>query len=428
MGMRLLRGCLHGMALAAALQLCIVGPRAKAQTINGSGSPPCSPGLVSEAAGTCQTSVSRFYGGIESLFWWVKGAPLSAPLVSTGPDANEEGFLVNSDSTILYGAPLAPATGGNGTQNFHGFWGGRVTMGYRFDDDGHLAAEARFFMLQNQSAGFTAQGSSNSLDMGGMRVPVFNTVPYTPGSATDLTVSENGLPVFISGILAGKVTIANSLKLWGSDAVAVFDIQRSSQWELSGLAGVRYLNLSENFDLTDSLVGLSGPFVSQSGSVSDHFGTTNQFYGAVVGLRGRAAWGPVSVSLTGRLALGASHEALDVSGAFQAVNFTASSGPQGIFAQPSNSGSHLSNVFAVVPEVEAKLGYDVTPSIRLTLGYDFLYYSSVVRPGYQINRNLPKGQVFQQGGTAVSATSPFPLFNKTGFFAHGLSMGMAVRF
>jgi hypothetical protein len=381
-----------------------------------------------EVSADCQPHEPRFYGGVEYLLWWVKGAPLSAPLVSTGPAANDEGFLVNSDTTILYGAPFAPAKGGNDTQNFGGLSGSRLTLGYLIDEGQNLAAEARVFMLESGSAGFTAQGSSTAFGTPGIRIPVFNTVPYTPGSTTDLTISENGLPVAIPGIIAGKVVIANTLRLWGSDATAVFKVYRSSQWELNALAGFSYLDLSEGFGLTDSLAGLSGPFVGQSGTVGDHFGTVNQFYGAAVGLRSRVSWGPVSVSLTGRLALGSSHEVLSVSGAFQAINFTASSGAQGIFAQPSNSGVRASNVFAVVPEVEVKLGFDITPSVRLTLGYDFVYYSSVVRPGAQIDRNLPKGQIFEQGGSAVSATSPSPLFNKTGFLAQGLSAGVALRF
>lgn len=371
---------------------------------------------------------SGFYGGTEYLHWWVRNAPLGVPLVSTGPADDEEGFLLNSNSTILYGAPFAPAVGGNRTQSFPGFSGGRLTLGYQFDEPRQLAVEGRFFMLQSRSAGFTAQGSATTLDMTGMRIPVFNTVPYSPGSARDLTVSENGLPVFISGILAGRVSISNSLKFWGSDAAALVNLYRSPRWELSGLAGFRYLNLSENFDLTDSLFGLSGPFVGQSGTVSDHFGTRNQFYGAALGLRGGASWGPVSLTATARLAFGPSQEELNVSGTFQAVNFSASFGPQGVFAQPSNSGTHTSTVLAVVPEVEVKLGYDLTPAVRLTVGYDFIYYSSVVRPGQQINRNLPKGQIFEQGGSSVSSTSPFPLFDKTGFFAQGLSIGMAMRF
>jgi hypothetical protein len=424
------RRCIFILSAGSLLCLCIGYQQATAQTFAASPSAAsaCTPGLASDAPAACQSPAPRFYGDVEYLLWWVRGAPLSVPLVSTGPAANDEGFLVNSATTILYGAPFAPAKGGNDTQNFPGFSGGRLTLGYVLDEDRHIAAEARVFMLEGRSAGFEAQGSSTVFDSPGIRVPVFNTVPYTPGSATDLTVSENGLPVAIPGILAGQVVIANSLRLWGSDATAVFNVYRSSAWELNALAGFRYLDLSESFNLTDSLTGLSGPFVGQSGTVNDHFGTRNQFYGAAMGLRGSASWGPYSISVTGRLALGSSHEVLNVSGAFQAFNFTASSGAQGIFAQPSNSGHRSSNVFAVVPEAEVKLGFDVTPSVRLTLGYDFLYYSGVVRPGNQIDRNLPKGQIFEQGGTSVSATSPSALFNKTGFFAQGLSAGVAVRF
>jgi hypothetical protein len=208
----------------------------------------------------------------------------------------------------------------------------------------------------------------------------------------------------------------------------VVNLARSGSWELNGLGGFSYLNLSEGFNLTESLAGLSGPFVGQSGTVSDNFNTRNQFYGAAVGLRGSAYYGRFSASLAGWVAFGVSHEVLSVSGAFQAVNFSASSGPEGIFAQPSNSGTRSSNNFAVVPQVEVKLAYEMTPGVQLTIGYDFLYYSSVVRPGDQLNRNLPKDQIFQQGGTAVSSTSPAALFNKTDVYTQGLNIGVAVRF
>src|SRR5215472_14405527 len=68
----------------------------------------------------------RFYGGVEYLNWWVKGAPLSVPLVSTGPIATTHHGLLGppaengADSTVLYGAPHAPAQGGNDLQDFSG--------------------------------------------------------------------------------------------------------------------------------------------------------------------------------------------------------------------------------------------------------------------------------------------------------------------
>ena len=81
-----------------------------------------------------------------------------------------------------------------------------------------------------------------------------------------------------------------------------------------------------------------------------------------------------------------------------------------------------------MPDLQAKLGYDLTPSIKITAGYEWIYLSSVVRPGDNINRNLPKGQTFQQGGDLVSTTSPAPLFNSTDFYAHGLTVGLSARF
>src|SRR5271165_5115946 len=159
--------------LSAGLQLwpCIGNQPAMAQTItiSPSASSACTQESASETPANCPAHESRLYGGVEYLLWWVKGAPLSVPLVSTGPAANDEGFLVNSDTTILYGAPFAPASGGGGIQNFHAIPGGRLTLGYLLDEDRRLAAEARVFILDGGSAGFTAQGNSTAFGASGIR-------------------------------------------------------------------------------------------------------------------------------------------------------------------------------------------------------------------------------------------------------------------
>src|SRR4029079_9665006 len=103
-------------------------------------------------------------------------------------------------------------------------------------------------------------------------------------------------------------------------------------------------------------------------------------------------------------------------------------GPEGVFAQPANEGTYGSTRFAFVPEVRAKVGYDITPAITLTVGYDFIYYSNVVRPGDQINREIPKGQTFQQAMAPPSTTSPARLYNTTDFYAQGLNVGVTARF
>jgi len=380
---------------------------------------------------------SRLYGGVEYLYWWVKDAPLSVPLISTGPVANKEGFLINSASTILYGAPFSPATGGNNAQSFPGFSGSRVTLGYWLDDLRSTALEASGFVLQSRTTTYTA--SSNSAGSPGIRIPVYDSVPYAPGGRCDMAnpsvclvgPTEDGLPVAIPNELYGSAVAINTLQLWGLDLSGVRKIYDGPNWDISAIAGLRYLGLDEGFSLTDNLNGIAGSaFNGQSGVETDSFKTSNHFYGAGLGLRGSYTLGSLVAEMTGRVALGVSHEALSVQGSYvdQGASFVASSGPYGVFAMPANEGQRSANKFAVVPEVQVKLGYNLTPNVRLTVGYSFLYDSNVIRPGDQIDRNVPKGQTFQQDGTSPSTTSPARLFRTTDFFVQGLSTGVSVAF
>jgi hypothetical protein len=380
---------------------------------------------------------SRLYGGIEYLHWWVKDAPLSVPLVSTGPDANEEGFLINSNSTILYGAPFSPAVGGNDQQGFPGFNGARLTVGYWLDDAQRYAVEASGFLLQSKTATYQVRGDSTGEP--GLRVPVFNNIPYAPGGRCDqsdpsvclVPQTEDGVPLAVPGALTGGVKITNSLQLGEFDLTGVIPLYRDASWQVSGLAGGTFLQLNEGFNLTADLEGLaSSPlYAGQSGYSVDEFKTRNRFYGATLGLRGRYSYGPMFVEGTGRVSFGASQEVLTVNGGYadSGAMFASSSGPYGIFVMPANEGTFSQTHFAVVPQVQLKVGYNITPSIAITVGYDFLYDSNVIRPGDQINRNLPKGQTFQQDGTAASLTSPARLFRTTDFYAQGISIGLVFR-
>lgn len=388
-------------------------------------------------------ATSRFYGGVEYLHWWVKGAPLAVPLLTTAPDVQpiEGGFIRGPEVTILYGAPLAPAMGGNNTQNFPGLSGGRVTLGYWLDDQQRYAVEGEGFSLQTATTTFQTNSDGNGLPP--MRIPVFNSVPYLAGGPGGILVprSEDGVPVSVPDAVIGGVSFKNSLNLWGVQANGVAVIYRDASWELSGLGGFRYLNLSEAFNLRLNIGGVAGTMYSgENGWTTDQFSTQNSFYGATIGPRGKYRFGPMSVEATGRLSFGADNESLNVSGAFQEFNTPIVSGipgvafglrpvtqgPNGIFAQPSNEGSTSGARFAVVPEVAIKLGYSITPSLELTVGYDFLYVSSVLRPTDQIDRNFSKGLPFQQDPSAT--VGPTRRFKTTDFYAQGITFGVSYRF
>ena len=376
----------------------------------------------------------RFYGGLDYLLWWVKGAPLSVPLVATGQE-QREGILNSNQTTILYGAPFAPAVGGNATQNFNGLSGARLTLGYWLDDARHFALEASGFALQQGSGGINLQ--SDSPGSPALTIPMYNTFLYLPEGqcgppdqrSCGTGVGEDRAPIALSDALTGSINVSNTMQLWGFDANAVESVIRTPAWDVSALGGFRYLNLSENFNMSSALSGIAGtPFDGQSGFVADNFDTRNHFYGALLGLRGLGRYGPFSLETTLTAALGVNNETISIDGSYVANNFLTTSGPYGIFATPANSGTSTSNQFSVVPEAQIKLGYDITPAIRLTVGYDFIYMSNMVRPTDQIDRDLVKGQFFQEDPHSTSLAYPQRLNRSTDFYAQGLSVGVAARF
>ena len=383
---------------------------------------------------------TRFYGGVEYLMWWLSDAPLPVPLVSTGTIVDtHHGWVSFPDTTILYGAQHYPAKGGNDRQKFEGFSGTRITMGYTLGEDRRFALEASGFALEQQSAGYSSYSDANGQPV--INIPVYNTVSYTPGGRPGgLPPAEDGLPASVYpdphrvdgnvGIFMGGVTVKNSIQLWGTEAQGVISLCRTPAWELSGLVGFRYLDLAETFNLEYQSTGVTGHYKGESGAASDTFETRNQFYGGILGLRGRYSTGRLSVDLSGRVAFGVTSQMENVFGGFYSYFTTGPyvTGPEGVFAQPANSGRTRSDIFSVVPDAQLKIGYAITPRLRATLGYDFLYFSSVLRPGNQLSHYVPKGQTFQQGGKNVSTTSPVRLSQASDFYAHGFTFGLDFRF
>jgi hypothetical protein len=67
--------------------------------------------------------------------------------------------------------------------------------------------------------------------------------------------------------------------------------------------------------------------------------------------------------------------------------------------------------------------------VRLTFGYQFLYWSRVARPGEQIDRVINPTQIPVFGGNQLLGPArPEPLFTTTDFWAQGLNLGLEVRF
>jgi len=104
--------------------------------------------------------------------------------------------------------------------------------------------------------------------------------------------------------------------------------------------------------------------------------------------------------------------------------------PAGLLALATNSGRSSRNDFAIVPEISANLGLRITERLTLFGGYSFMYWSSVVRPGDQIDRRLnpnliPTSGTF--GGPAIPALPAVP-FRTTDYWAQGMMWGLEFRY
>ena len=132
------------------------------------------------------------------------------------------------------------------------------------------------------------------------------------------------------------------------------------------------------------------------------------------------------------MAIGETDEELKISGTTALLNGPTGPVvvPGGLLALKSNIGNHHHDEFSAVPEVEAKIGYHVTDHISVSVGYNFLYWTDVIRPGDQVNRNVDVTQVptFSTFNPQSQAIQPAVLLKQTDFWAQGLEFGVEFRY
>ena len=82
-------------------------------------------------------------------------------------------------------------------------------------------------------------------------------------------------------------------------------------------------------------------------------------------------------------------------------------------------------ILGAMHELGVRLAWEFNPHVQVTLGYNLLYWTNVVRPGDQIDPIVNVGAV---GDPGQLGGSPHPLFmwHSTGFWAQGLTTGVQI--
>jgi hypothetical protein len=353
----------------------------------------------------------RFWVSADYLLWWTKSDKLP-PLVTLGsPSDSIPGALGQSGTQTIFGGDSP----NNGVHS-----GGRFNVGYWLTREQTLGLEGSFFFLGIGQDHFDYSSPGVPL----LARPFFNVN----------TNREDASPVAIPNQQSGSISASVRSFLWGADANVRTLALRGAWYQVALLGGFRYLELHDGLHMTEQ--DQIFPAVSSDPTVwvtaTDRLHTDNNFYGGQLGTDMVFWKGRLYVDVLGKVALGTTNEYARINGS---SSVTTSSGASNTFgfgqlALPTNIGDYSRNVFSVVPEAGFNLGYVLTPHLRMSVGYTFLYWSSVFRVGDQIDRAANPSQVPAILGTGVLSGPARPTFTMrdTDFWAQGLNFNVEFRY
>lgn len=352
-------------------------------------------------SGKSMTATPRIWASADYLLWWVKDAPVSIPVVSGNLD-NPDAALDERGSVIVYGAR---------DQDLGAFSGGRFGVGGWLDPCSRLGVEVSGLLFEQRTAAF-GFGPSDRPNLG---LPFINALDGDP----------EAFPIGREDMFVATVDVSNSLRMWGIEANALYNLFRRGSSEGNALIGFRYFDLDERFEEMVNSPGIGEADGNNFNSL-DSIQTRNQFYGCNLGGQWRWQRGWVMVDVLGKVALGSVQQRQNVLGVYEFSLARPPEGAGGFYTQRTNIGGSSSSDFAVLPEIGANFGLRLTDGITARVGYSFLYLSDVIRPGDQLDPVLNPTQT--NGGILRGAARPARLFEQDSIYAHGINFGLEVRF
>ena len=376
------------------------------------GTASCAAGGPCIAFGDDGPAQPRLYLRGEYLLWYTKRDQV--PVLASTSATQDNGILGNPTTQVLFGGDGLNRDPRSGFRLFAGYW---------FDDEcKETALEFGGFYLGQRSTKF---------DVGSDTTPLIARPFFNLNSGTEFS-EITAFP----GLLTGRLTIAAPSQLWGLESNLRCNLCCGCNYRVDLLGGFRYLDLQESITMVEQIQALpaaAAPFTNQRITVSDRFATHDQFYGAQLGLSGEWRRGPWSVEPWGKVALGDTHQSITIEGSqrFVAPNGTAQNFVGGLLALNSNIGHFSRDKFSVVPEVGLNVGYQFNEHVKAYVGYSFLYWSNVARPGGQIDRVIDITRIpnFPVPGTVPTGQNrPAPLLNSTDFWAQGINVGLEFRY
>jgi hypothetical protein len=341
---------------------------------------------MSDPLPTVGTPIGTYDGGggggsyVEAsyLLMFLNGAGIPIPLATGGPSV---GVLGRPGTTVLLGNDSLEYDAASGLKLAAGGWYGGTRLG--FEASGMYIGEVNSSDVVNATGSVLAR-------------PFFDPVVR----------AENARIISSPGAFNGAMSVDSRARAWSLEATPFWRAQEGERTVLDLLAGFRYFGHEEDLRIADHSRILPGGVAAFNGfgvgspanlTVEDKYGARTNFYGGNLGARvsyGRGS--SMFIDLTGKVAIGGVRQIVQVDG-----NTTVSRGAfispttvQGGFLASGNQlGRRSEGRFAVLPEGDLKIGFQLGSSFNIFAGYQVIYLSSVARPGDQLNRNIALTQL-----------------------------------
>ena len=340
-------------------------------------------------------------------FLWFRAQPFP-PLVTTGDINDPFPGAIHQPGTQILSTTFLPGP----SAAF------RVSAIYWLRDPELCGLEGTFFVMEQRSIyrPFSSDATGNPV----LARPYLNPVVRV----------EDADPRALPGIFKGTTSDEARTRLMGAEVNLRFqDNPQMSGSRFNYLLGARWLRLDERYYSFDTIESLAGQ--GSLTTISDTFTTYNQFFGGQLGLEWHYRLDRFTFSLLGKIAAGPNYQTIKIKGEttfFDNATAVATVDPQGLYAQPTNSGVYRQIKFAVLGEVTANLGFDLTDRCRFNVGYTFMQINNTVRPGMQIDRNVNIQPLQNQGNLFTPLVPEAPTFRQTFFYAHMLNLGLEFTF
>ncbi len=368
-----------------------------------------------ESCGCCNQCCRPLdmWAQVEFLMWWGKGSEMPA-LVTTSNPAN-----VPRATAGVLGFPTTDILLGNEIFGEEIQAGARANLGVWLDSLHNVGLGVRTYGLEGDTENFYANSTGDPV----LARPFFNALLNQEDALLIAYTDPVDGPV-----VDGSIAVNYNTSFAGTDVYTRIMMERCRLNRVDLIGGYSYLRLADSLSIR-SFHTSHDPFIDGTTfQIRDRFSSSNVFHGGMLGLMGTRGRGRWSLDWLAKASLGASLQRVNIAGSTVITPLNGAPIPLagGLLAQQSNIGSYTNSQTVVIPELTVNLNYHLSTNWSVGIGYNFIWLSSAVTAGPQIDRQV---NLTQLAGPLIGPARPaFSGFNTEDYWLMGMNMSLRAEY